>query len=123
MLFDTWAWIEFFNGSKQGLKASELLKANDCFTSAISLAEISKWCERNNLDSVKKISEVKAFSTIIPLDEQLLISAGKIAFERQKIQKDFGLIDAIILSTAKSYNFKIVTGDLHFKEVPGTIML
>ena len=39
------------------------------------------------------------------------------------MHKDFSLIDAIILSTAKVHNSKILTGDKHFIGLDETIFL
>ena len=97
-----------------GEKVSALLKQQPCFTSQISLAELSSWCERNQIDSEKYLSFVKSQSKIIPLSDYLLELAGKIHFYKRKTVKDFGLIDAIILATSKQYNLPIITGDHHF---------
>lgn len=116
MLLDTFAWIEFFNGTEKGLKVKQLLKENACFTSAICLAELSEWIERNGLDRKEKMNAVKKLSSIIGLDEQTLELAGLLKVKKRKTVKGFGMLDAIILATAKQYKLKIVTGDKHFKE-------
>jgi len=43
--------------------------------------------------------------------------------EVRKEHKDFSLIDAIILSTARANNSKLLTGDRHFKGLNETIFL
>ena len=116
MLLDTFAWIEFFNGTEKGAKVKQLLKENACFTSAICLAELSEWIERNGLDRKEKMNAVKKLSSIIGLDEQTLELAGLLKVKKRKTVKGFGMLDAIILATAKQYKLKIVTGDKHFKE-------
>ena len=116
MLLDTYAWIEFFNGTEKGVKVKQLLKEKACFTSAICLAELSEWIERNNIDRNSKMNAVKNLSSIIGLDQQTLELAGILKIKKRKTAKGFGLIDAIILATAKQYRLKIVTGDKHFKE-------
>jgi len=116
LLLDTFAWIEFFNGTEKGLKVKQLLKENACFTSAICLAELSEWIERNGLDRKEKMNAVKKLSSIIGLDEQTLELAGLLKVKKRKTVKGFGMLDAIILATAKQYKLKIVTGDKHFKE-------
>ncbi len=115
MLLDTYAWVEFFNGTKRGAKVRKLLKEKACFTSAISLAELSEWVERNRLDRKEKMTAVKKLSSIIGLDEQTLELGGVLKVRMRKTVKGFGLVDAIILATAKQYRLKIVTGDKHFK--------
>ena len=115
LLLDTYAWVEFFNGTTKGEKVKQILKGSACFTSAICLAELSEWIEREKLDR-KKIAEVKKLSSILELDSETMELAGILKVKKRKTAKGFGLIDAIILATAKQYNLKIVTGDKHFKE-------
>jgi len=114
LLIDTYAWIEFFNGTEKGAKVKEILKNNACFTSAICLAELSEWIERERLDGKDKLNAVKSLSSIIGLDEETLLLAGILKVEKRKRVKGFGLLDAIVLATAKQYGLKIVTGDKHF---------
>ncbi len=121
MLLDTYAWVEYFLGSTKGKKVKKMLKENECFTSAISLAEISCWL-RKNKESREKLDSVKNFSTVLSLDNDLLESAGIISYEKKQSVKDFGLVDAIILATSKIYDLPVVTGDKHF-EKENAIML
>ena len=116
MLLDTYAWIEFFIGSEKGNVVNKILKNNICYTSAISIAEISEWVERGNYDRKKIFSDVESFSTIIDLDGSILESAGIIKVKKRQKIKDFGMVDAIILATAKLHEMKIVTGDKHFND-------
>jgi len=122
LLLDTYAWVEFFNGTKKGKKVKAILEKENCFTSAICLAELSEWIERENLDRKEKMHEVKALSSILGLDLETLELAGLLKVQKRKQEKGFGLIDAIILATAKIHGLKIVTGDKHFKQ-ENTIML
>jgi len=115
MLLDTYAWVEFFKGTEKGNTIKKILRENQCFTCAISIAELSEWIERDNLDRKKIIHTVKNLSSILGLDEELLELAGILKVKKRKNAKDFGMIDAIILATGKQYNFKILTEDKHFK--------
>ncbi|MDD5163304.1 MAG: PIN domain-containing protein [Candidatus ainarchaeum sp.] len=115
MLLDTFAWIEFFNATEKGARVNEILHSNPCFTSAICLAEISEWIEKESLEIEKIMLFVKSFSTIIGLDYSTLELAGILKLKKRKISKNFGMVDAIILATAKQHCLKIVTGDKHFE--------
>lgn len=115
MLLDTYAWVEFFNGTEKGARVKGILEKETCFTSAICLAELSEWIERENLNRARKMKEVKNLSSIIELDNETLELAGILKVEKRKKTKGFGMVDAIILATAKQYGLKIVTGDKHFK--------
>jgi len=122
LLLDTYAWVEFFNGTEKGKKVKAILKKENCFTSTICLAELSEWIERENINRKEKMHEIKTLSSILELDQEILELAGILKVQKRKKEKGFGLIDAIILATAKTYKLKIVTGDKHFKE-ENTIML
>lgn len=114
LLLDTYAWVEFFNATEKGAKVKEFLKNNPCFTSAISIAELSEWIEKEKLDRQKKLFEIKNLSTILEVDQEILELAGMLKVKKRETEKNFGMIDAIILATAKQYHLKIVTGDKHF---------
>lgn len=116
MLLDTYAWVEFFNGTKKGERVKNLIKTQSCFTSAISIAELSEWIENEQFNRKAILQNVKSFSTIIDLDNSILEMAGIIKIKKRKTIKGIGLIDCIIISTGRYYNLQIVTGDNHFKE-------
>ncbi|MFH1391730.1 MAG: PIN domain-containing protein [Candidatus Diapherotrites archaeon] len=116
MLFDTYAWVEFFNGTKKGKIVKNMLKTKTCYTSAISIAELSAWIEKTENERKKTFEDIKKFSTIISIDNSTLESAGIIKAEKRKNTKGIGLVDCIIISTGRQYNLQIVTGDKHFKE-------
>ncbi len=115
MLFDTSAWVEYFSGSEKGKKVSECINSNTCFTSIISIAELSSICVEKKYNPVELLFQVKSFSYLIDIDENILLLAGKIKQEKRKTFKNFGLIDAIILSTAKQLGLKILSCDKHFE--------
>lgn len=66
---------------------------------------------------------VTSNSTIINTDQELSFQAGLIHSEMRKTLKDFGLTDAYILATTRKLNAKILTGNLHFKDVKEAVML
>ncbi|MEM5879001.1 MAG: PIN domain-containing protein [Candidatus Aenigmatarchaeota archaeon] len=119
MLFDTFAWIEFFKGSESGKKAAEIIFKEKCFTSVISLSELVEWCFKNNLED--KIEEylkgIEKASIILEVKKEIALLAGKINNERKKKIKGWGMIDSIILATAIFAGVKILTGDIHFKDL------
>ena len=116
LLLDTFAWVEFFRGTKKGEVVKKLLEEKSCFTSAISIAELSEWIERKELDRKKTLQTVKRYSGIISADLETLELSGILKVEKRKKEKGIGLVDCIILATAMRYNLKVVTGDPHFKD-------
>ncbi|MFH1588936.1 MAG: PIN domain-containing protein [Candidatus Diapherotrites archaeon] len=122
MLLDTYVWIELFNGTDKGEKVKQLIQSNACFTSSISLAELSEWIEKEKLNRKEILSYVKNFSAIIEADQKTMELAGIIKVQKRKEMKGFGLVDAIILASAKEFNLTVVTGDKHFKEENSLIL-
>ncbi len=123
VLLDSYAWIELFIGSEKGEKVKQILVTQPCWTSIISIAELSEWAEKNQLDAEQYIATLIAKSAVLNLDEKMLQAAGKTNFHRKKKIKNWGLIDSIILTTAKTYGLNIATGDKHFKDIEETIII
>ncbi|MFH1225301.1 MAG: PIN domain-containing protein [Candidatus Diapherotrites archaeon] len=123
MLLDTYAWVEYFNGTAKGETVRALLREKQCFTSAISLAELSEWCARKGRESGEILGAVKKTSIIIGLDNDLLEAAGRISHGMKCTVKGFGMLDAIILATSRAYSLPVVTGDRHFAGEEGAVML
>ncbi|MEM5793683.1 MAG: PIN domain-containing protein [Candidatus Aenigmatarchaeota archaeon] len=123
MLLDTHAWVEFFNGSEKGKKVKKILEEKRCFTSIVSLAEIAECCLRCGETPEKFVKKIKELSTILTLDEATSVSAGKINFYRKKVVKNWGMLDSFILASSLVFGLKIVTGDLHFKDLPNVVIL
>lgn len=120
-LLDTWAWIEFYIGSEKGEEIYELIESDDeCYTSVVSLAELSDNFESGNLKADSRWEEIRGFveskTEVVSLDGDVCGAAGKIKNEERKEFPDFGLMDAVILTTARKHDLKIVTGDRHLKD-------
>ena len=124
-IIDSYAWIEYFIGSKKGEVLKNLLSESkyEFYTVECCLAEICGWGLKNNLDFEKLLKIIKANSLVIPICEKDWILAGKTRHEQRKTQNDFGLIDSVILVKQKEYSAKVVSGDLHFKELKDVLFL
>ncbi len=117
MLLDTSAWIEFFIKTGQGKIVKDALESETCFTSIVSIAEISKWSLQNDVDGKNLIDFISRYSEIINLNSDISYLAGKLNFERKKLIKAWGMMDSFILATSLFYNLEIMTKDSHFKDL------
>ena len=113
MIFDTSAWIEFLINSEKTQVIERIIENEKCFTCNISIAELSAWIEKEKLGR-KIIDIIKKNSVIIDVDHEILEKAGIVKMQKRKKIKNFVLIDAIILSTAREYGQQILTKDKHF---------
>ncbi len=121
---DSFAWIEYFNGTVAGEKVQGFLEARVALTPAIVVAELSEKYRRLNREFRSKYDFVKARTSIVPLEEELARVAGEVNFERKKRVKSWGMADSIVLATGRRSGSRIVTGDPHFKDlVEETILL
>lgn len=124
-ILDSYAWIEYLIGSKKGevLKKHFLNEENNFFTVECCLAEIKGWAIKSKLDFEKYYKIIKANSEILELNEEDWIKAAEEKAEQRKTEKDFGLIDAVILVKQKELNCKIVSGDKHFRQLKNVSFL
>lgn len=123
MLLDTSAWIEFFDGTKQGAIVKEILEKDICYTSIVSIAEIARWSykEEQNLEFL--INTVEESSLVIDLNKDIAMLAGKLNFERKKVNKKWGMIDSFILATGLHYNLNILSKDPDFSDLQNAKIL
>ncbi|HEV2119158.1 MAG TPA: type II toxin-antitoxin system VapC family toxin [Candidatus Bathyarchaeia archaeon] len=117
VVLDSFAWIEYFNGTSAGVKVQDFLHNGLAVTPAIVVAELSEKYRRLDREFGSKYDFVRARTSIVPLEEELARAAGELNFERKKRVKGWGMADSIILATARRSNSRIVTGDPHFKDL------
>lgn len=123
VVLDSFAWIEYFNGTSAGEKVRDFLGNGLAVTPAIVVAELSEKHKRLNREFGPKYDFVKARTSIIPLEEELARVAGEINFERKKRVKGWGMADSIVLATARKSESKIVTGDSHFRDLTEEVIM
>jgi predicted nucleic acid-binding protein len=124
-VIDAWAWVEYLVGSEHGAKLNKILDGNDneVYTCAITLAEIISKVAREKRDIEAASSVVSSNSQIVNADKELSVQAGLLHSEMRKTLKDFGLSDAYVLAAARRLNAKVLTSDLHFKNIKDAVMI
>ena len=123
MLLDTSAWIEFFIGSGKGKRVKEILYKYECYTSIVTLAEVTNWALKEDRNAKVLIEAIKHLSNIIKLDADISVLAGKLNFDRKKSNKKWGMLDSFILASGTIYDLKILTKDNDFKDISDVEML
>jgi predicted nucleic acid-binding protein len=118
MLLDTSAIVEIFQSPAESARFATIKAAigdEGVYVSMVQLAEVADWARRNDLPPEERIAAVKEMARIIPLDERICRDAAKIKQGRRKAgHDDFGLIDGIILATARSVGQRVLTLDEDF---------
>ena len=123
-IIDSYAWIEYLDGSAKGEKVKDILEKNNeiCIIS-LTIAEVISRAKRKDKDAVIAYETMTANSKIIDITSEMANDAGLFhAVIRKKI-KDFGLVDSLILITAHKLGAKILTGDSHFRGFKEAILI
>ena len=120
LLLDASAWIEYFNGSDKGNHVKSVLEKEDCCTCITTLAEIVNWASRENKESKPLIDTIYGLSSIIKVNEDIAVLAGRLNFERKKVNTKWGMLDSFFLATGELYGLRILTKDSDFGDL-GTV--
>src|SRR4030065_404427 len=124
-VIDAYAWIEYLIGSELGAKVNAVLEkeTNQIYTCAVTVAEVVSKVAREGREPTVAYDILVNNSQIIDADEELSKEAGLLHAEMRKKEKDFGLADAYVLATSKKLKSKVLTGDLHFKNVKEAVLI
>lgn len=117
-VIDSYAWIEYFMGTKAGEKVRPIIEGTDeKYTPTICLAEVyAKTLKVENKEMAERQKRfIKERSALIPLDEEVAVKSAEIDVAMKKKIKGWGLADSIVYATGIIKNAKIVTGDAHFR--------
>ena len=123
VILDSSAWVEFFIKSEKGLLVKNTIKNKEGYTSIVTIAEISNYAMKENLDGKELAKFITGSTKILDLNLQICFLAGELNYKRKKIVKNWGMIDSIILATALFYDLKILTKDSHFKDLENVEIL
>jgi predicted nucleic acid-binding protein len=117
--FDSWAWVEYFRGSRAGKEVKDILEGTEVlFTPSVCLAELKAKYLAENHDPTDRLRFVKSRTSIIAVDATVAEAAADL-----KHQHRLHMVDAIVLACARSAGSDLLTGDEHFQGVPGVVML
>jgi len=129
-IIDAYAWIEYFKASEFGEVARKYVESKQAATPTIVIAEVSRKLQKEiNLGNetsegrLKRLEFIKATSQIVNLDFETAAEAGKTNVDLNRQAKGWGLVDSIILCTAKNAKAKVVTGDEHLRDIAETIFI
>ncbi len=119
-LIDTSIWIEIFQDTEKGRRATRILKGLNFFTASISIAEISKWSYLNSIEILEIIIRIENTSGILQTTRISEQKAGQLWVEANKKpgkkEKQVGLIDCIIAAIAEENDLTVLTTDRHFSK-------
>jgi len=123
IVLDAYAWIEYLDGTEEGVKVKEMLENNECYTLSLNLAEVVSKAKRTGRDVDVVYKAITSNSVVLTLNVDLAKDGGLLHAEIYKKIKDMGLADCLLLQAAREINAKVVTGDRHFKEFKEVILI
>lgn len=121
VLIDSWSWIEYYKGTVNADATAKYIEGDIiAYVSAINLSEVYRWflLSYNNKEARSALQDIKDRCFIVPVDEDIAVTAAKIKHELK-----WGLGDSIILATARKKNAKVVTGDPDFQDLAEAIFI
>ncbi len=113
IVFDTYAWIEFFRGTEKGKKVNQYLRNDEVLTPSIVILELSYKSDKEGWNFKNFFNFIKANSKIVGINEEFMLSFGFFYNKIKKKIKKIGITDIIIMHTADINNAKVLTGDEH----------
>jgi len=117
--FDSWAWVEYFRGSRAGEQVRSLLEGRDVlFTPSVCLAEVRAKYLAEGHDPADRIRFIRSRTSIIGIDADVAEAAAEL-----KVGHKLHMIDAMVLACARARGSDLVTGDKHFRGLTGVILL
>jgi predicted nucleic acid-binding protein len=125
-VIDSYAWIEYFTGSKLGEKVKSLIESSEeKLTPTICLAEV--YAKTLKLENQELAEKQKAFikekSALVFLDESIAVESARQNVRLKKEIDGWGLADSIVYATATIKKAEVVTGDEHFKKLKNVLFI
>ena len=124
MMLDSFAWMEYFMGTEKGEKVREIVESDTIlYASPVILAEIYSKSQRVDGSGKERVEFILNRCVVVEFDDEIGVEAGRIHAEMKSRVRDFGMIDALIIASARKRGLKILTGDKHFEHFENVVML
>lgn len=124
VVFDTFAWIEQFDDGAHAEIVQRTHLSRRVGTPLVVLAEVTHLYEtRAPKRTSDAIHAIQATSDMLPLTPEIATEAGRTRAKLGRTRKGIGIIDCIILETARAHDARLLTGDPHLKGLEGVDFL
>ena len=125
-VIDSYAWIEYFMGTKAGGKVKPIIEGlEEKITPTICLAEV--YAKTTKVESQELAEKQRTFikerSALASLDETIAVESAKIDVTMKQKIKGWGLADSIVYATGLMKKAEIVTGDGHFQNLKNVFFI
>ena len=127
IVVDTWCWIELGKDTEYADLIKEyLMSENNIIAPTTILSEIvTKFIgnKRPVEELMLFLQEVKAYTNLYPIDDDLAEKAGILYHKLRARSKDIGIMDAYVYALVIREHARILTGDSDFKPFKRVIYL
>jgi predicted nucleic acid-binding protein len=129
IVLDSFAWVEFFDGTPVGAHVAELIDSGQqSYSVDACLVEIARKYRRDGVPAQRVdsfLSRIAMLSHVVSIDRKIALAAADADDELRKHAKKAklatpGLFDALVLATARVLEARVVTGDGHFEGLAET---
>ncbi len=123
-LIDAFSWIEYLEGSSKGERVSNILKSdNEIFVLPLTIGEVVSKTKRKDKNHELAYESITKRAKIISTTPRMAKEAGLLHAEMRKKFSQFGIVDALLVITARNIKARILTGDNHLKQFAETEFL
>jgi predicted nucleic acid-binding protein len=124
MLLDTSALVALFTNKRAADRIEKEAGNSEFYVSHIQLAELADWATRFGVPAAERLDAVEQIANVVPLTKEICLEAAVIkSAKRKEGVSNFGIVDGIILSTARSLGQSLLTFDADFEGEEDCVVL
>lgn len=124
LIIDAHSWIEYFKGSISGEKLNNMLNEdNEIFVIPITISEVIAKIEKARGNIEGAYNSIIKNSKIFNPTPKIAKEAALLYVETRKTNESFGIVDSLLIASAKAIGAKLVSGDNHFKQFKEAIII
>jgi predicted nucleic acid-binding protein len=115
MLLDTSAVVAILTSKKAADRVGKEIGDSQLYVSHIQLAELADWATRSGAPAAERVDALEQMASVAPLTKEICLEAAAIKFaKRKRGLSGFGIVDGIVLATARSLDQNLITFDADF---------
>lgn len=115
LILDSWAWMEYFDGSRAGLEVKRRIEEGEAFTHSVTISEVISKLRRRGRDMEDARQAFAALPKVIDTDRSSSVKVGELHAKMRSDVPNFSLADAFVLEAAQRLGLKVLTRDPDFK--------
>lgn len=114
-LLDTSAVVAIFTSKGAAERIRKEVGGSQLYVSCIQLAELADWATKSGAPAAERVEALEQMANVAPLTKEICLEAAAIkSARRKKGLSAFGIIDGIVLATARSLGQSLLTLDADF---------